>query len=261
MAAFLLIINIQPPISHERKRNAASGFGRDAGSARSSAHQEIDRATILARRLAQVPLPLAGSERRHTLHQQPFSANKTARTRGSGSIRPFQAFAVAVVACHGASIMRIGRTTALPALLIALAAGAAAQEVDTGLSNILQTAENDSHGKYLVTAGGQPLYVFSADQPRSAGSEAESRCVDACAKEWPPLVSDAGAVASPDINPDLISKAERQDGSSQVLFAGRPLYVHAADGDAQAPGGHGQQAFGGVWQLVMPDGTPIQPNG
>ena len=157
--------------------------------------------------------------------------------------------------------MRIGRIIALPALVIALAAGAAAQEAGSGLSNILQTAQNDNHGKYLVTADGRPLYVFSADQPRSAGTEAESRCVETCAKEWPPLISDAGAVASPDINPDLISKAERQDGSSQVLFAGRPLYVHAADRDAAAPGGHGKEAFGGIWQLVTPEGNPVQPNG
>lgn len=157
--------------------------------------------------------------------------------------------------------MRIGRSIALPALWIALAAGAAAQEAGSGLSNILQTAQNDTHGKYLVTADGRPLYVFSADQPRSAGSEAESRCVAACAQDWPPLISDAGAVASPDINPDLISKAERQDGASQVLFAGRPLYIHATDGDADAPAGHGMQAFGGVWQLVAPDGTPVRPDG
>ena len=149
----------------------------------------------------------------------------------------------------------------LPALVAGLAGVALAQDTASGLANILQTAENDSHGKYLVTADGRPLYVFSADQPRSAGSEAESRCVDACAQNWPPLISDAGAVASPDINPDLISKAERQDGASQVLFAGRPLYIHATDGDADAPAGHGMQAFGGVWQLVAPDGTPVRPDG
>ena len=150
-------------------------------------------------------------------------------------------------------------STALLAVLVA--APTLAQDSDSGLSNILQTAENDTHGKYVVTAGGNPLYVFSADQPRSAGTEAESRCVESCAKEWPPLISDAGAVASPDINPDLISKAEREDGSSQVLFAGRPLYVHTGDGAAEAPDGHGRQAFGGMWQLVAPDGTPIQPRG
>jgi predicted lipoprotein with Yx(FWY)xxD motif len=159
-------------------------------------------------------------------------------------------------------MMRIGRTVSLAGLLVSLlAVGASAQDAASGLSNILQTAQNDRHGKYLVTADGRPLYVFSADRPRSAGSEAESRCMDACAKEWPPLVSDAGAVASPDINPELISKAERQDGSSQVLFAGRPIYIHAADGDAEAPRGHGKQAFGVTWQLVTPDGTPARPNG
>ena len=153
------------------------------------------------------------------------------------------------------------RTLAVAALCGLLAFPALGQDTDTGLSNILQTAENDRHGTYMVTAGGHPLYVFSADQPRSAGSEAESRCVEDCAREWPPLVAEAGAVASPEINPDLISKAERQDGSSQVLFDGRPIYVHAADGAAEAPKGHGEQAFGGVWQLIAPDGKPIATGG
>jgi predicted lipoprotein with Yx(FWY)xxD motif len=162
----------------------------------------------------------------------------------------------------GGQKMRFRAHVAVALLLVPLSARpATAQDAASGLSNILQTAKNDNHGTYLVTADGRPLYVFSADQPRSAGSEAESRCVDACVQAWPPLISDAGAVASPDINPDLISKAERQDGASQVLFAGRPLYIHAADGDAQAPVGHGMQAFGGVWQLVTPDGTPVRPDG
>jgi predicted lipoprotein with Yx(FWY)xxD motif len=183
--------------------------------------------------------------------------------RAPGSTGAFQAFALSVVPRKETFDMqcRFWRALGALALLAALAGPAQAQETDTGLSNILQTAENDHLGTYLVTAGGHPIYVFSADQPRSAGAEAESRCEGDCLKDWPPLIAEAGAVASPNINPDLISKAERQDGSSQVLFAGRPVYVHAADANAEAPAGHGREAFGGVWQLVAPDGTPIPPKG
>jgi hypothetical protein len=74
-----------------------------------------------------------------------------------------------------------GRWRALisTAILVALvAAPTLAQDTDSGLSNILQTAENDSHGKYLVTAGGNPLYVCRArrePRPRAAASRIARR--------------------------------------------------------------------------------------
>ena len=154
---------------------------------------------------------------------------------------------------------RISTALAAPALLLGclLATASAQEDAGSGLSSILQTAEHPTYGSYLVTAEGRPLYVFSADTPRSAEGEADSRCSDACTRQWPPLVAGAGAVASPEIDNALIAKAQREDGASQVLFGGHPLYTFAADRPGEAPAGHGPNAYGGVWQLVAPTGGPI----
>jgi predicted lipoprotein with Yx(FWY)xxD motif len=115
------------------------------------------------------------------------------------------------------------RMVAFPGLLVALLGGAAAaQDTSSALSTILQTAKSDLYGAYLVTAEGRPIYIFSADTPRSAGVDANTRCSDACTRQWPPLIASAGAVASPEIDVALISKTQREDGASQVLFGGIP---------------------------------------
>jgi predicted lipoprotein with Yx(FWY)xxD motif len=147
-----------------------------------------------------------------------------------------------------------------PGLLVALLGGAAAaQDTGSALSTILQTAKSDAYGAYLVTAEGRPIYVFSADTPRSAGVDANSLCSDACTRQWPPLIASAGAVASPEIDVALISKTQREDGASQVLFGGHPVYLFAGDQPGEPPSGHGHSAYGGVWQLIAPDGSPIAP--
>jgi predicted lipoprotein with Yx(FWY)xxD motif len=155
---------------------------------------------------------------------------------------------------------RIAVTAILVALLVE---PVGAQDTGSALSTILQTATSKSYGAYLITAEGRPLYFFSADTARSAGTDANSRCSDACTQQWPPLIAGAGgAVSSPEIEIALISKTKRQQGgASQVLFAGRPVYHFAGDQRGEPPTGHGQSAYGGVWQLIAPDGSPVAPEG
>ena len=149
----------------------------------------------------------------------------------------------------------------LIALLIAAPAALRAQDSGSGLSTILQTAEAAPYGTYMVTAEGRPLYAFSADTPRAPGAEADSRCIDACARQWPPLGADTGAVASPEIDHALIAKTQRQDGASQLLFGGYPVYLFADDRPGEPPTGHGRKAYGGVWLLIGPEGKPIPLDG
>ena len=160
-------------------------------------------------------------------------------------------------------MLKLQRTAAFTVVLVALffVEPVCAQDAGSALSTILQTAKSKSYGAYLITAEGRPLYYFSADTTRSAGIDANSRCFDACTQQWPPLIAGAGgAVSSPEIEIALISKAKRQQGgASQVLFAGRPIYHFAGDQPGEPPTGHGQSAYGGVWQLIAPDGSPIDP--
>jgi predicted lipoprotein with Yx(FWY)xxD motif len=93
------------------------------------------------------------------------------------------------------------------------------------------------------------------------GVDANSLCSDACTQEWPPLIASAGAVASPEIDIALISRTQRQDGASQVLFGGHPVYLFAGDQPEEPLTGHGHSAYGGIWQLIDPDGSPIPPEG
>lgn len=105
-------------------------------------------------------------------------------------------------------------------------------------------------GSVLVDADGLTLYLFTND------SEGQSTCEDACADLWPPLLVDDGEPSAGDpADAELIGTADRADGSTQVTYAGHPLYRYAPD---QAPGdvtGHG---VNDVWFAVAADGSPVE---
>ena len=65
------------------------------------------------------------------------------------------------------------------------------------------------------------LYLFKADE----GST--STCYDDCAA-WPPLEADA-PTGGDGIDAGLLGTTERDDGTTQVTYAGHPLYYYAAD--------------------------------
>lgn len=89
----------------------------------------------------------------------------------------------------------------------------------------------------LVDAAGMTIYTFDKD---TAGS-GKSACNDACAKMWPPVPVTGGSVASP------YSVVTRDDGSKQLAYKGKPLYLYAKD--ARAGERKGDKAMG-VWHVV-----------
>jgi predicted lipoprotein with Yx(FWY)xxD motif len=104
-------------------------------------------------------------------------------------------------------------------------------------------------GVYLVDGAGRTLYVFDAD---SAGTPT---CVDACATDWPPLTGVGKPTAAAGAAVDKLSTVGRADGSTQVRYAGQPLYYYAGDVDAGQTNGAGSD---GKWWIVGPDGSPIR---
>lgn len=93
--------------------------------------------------------------------------------------------------------------------------------------------QSQQFGEYLADAEGRPLYVYEQD------SEGQSNCNDACAETWPPLTADAGmpAVNDPSIDQSLLDTIERDDGTMQVTYDGKPLYYFAQDQATGEPTG------------------------
>lgn len=109
---------------------------------------------------------------------------------------------------------------------------------------LLQLAESDELGVYLVDAAGMALYTFANDTP------GVSNCYDACALAWPPLEVAAGedvtAVAE---LPGELATTERTDGTIQVTYDGWPLYYWVNDA---APGETTGHNFRNVWAVARP---------
>ena len=101
-----------------------------------------------------------------------------------------------------------------------------------------------SLGSFLVDANGMTLYIFLNDEP------GKSNCYDACAQNWPPLLTEGAPVAGEGVDAALLGTAERSDGTMQVTYNGWPLYYFVNDA---APGDTNGQGLKDVWYVVSPD--------
>ncbi|HKJ95136.1 MAG TPA: hypothetical protein VKA32_05870 [Gammaproteobacteria bacterium] len=112
----------------------------------------------------------------------------------------------------------------------------------------IQVKHSEKIGDYLTDSEGNTLYLFGKDE------QGMSTCHDACARAWPPLLTDGAASAGAGVDADRLSTTKRKDGTTQVTYGGWPLYRFVKDG---APGDiHGQEVngFGGEWYAVSPAG-------
>jgi predicted lipoprotein with Yx(FWY)xxD motif len=90
----------------------------------------------------------------------------------------------------------------------------------------------------LVNSAGMTLYTFDKD-PHSSG---KSMCNVPCAMKWPPL----HAADSDTVSGDW-SVIMRNDGSRQMAYKGKPLYLWAKD---RKPGDKTGDGFKNVWHVV-----------
>ena len=67
-----------------------------------------------------------------------------------------------------------------------------------------------------------------------------------------------GGFGSEPIDPGRLSTLTREDGSTQVAYAGNPLYRYAPD---QQPGDVNGHGFNDVWFALGPDGSAIEHEG
>lgn len=105
-------------------------------------------------------------------------------------------------------------------------------------------SKSTSVGMIVVDGKGRTLYLFENDQP------GKPTCTGACAKEWPPFLTEGKPVAGTGVKGDWLATAALPDGKTQVTYNGWPLYYYAGD---TAPGdmkGQGLSSYGGKWYVV-----------
>ncbi len=116
---------------------------------------------------------------------------------------------------------------------------------------MVAVAQNARLGQILVDGNGRTLYLFEADKSTT------STCYGACATYWPPLLTGGSPQAGTGANLSLLGTTKRNDGTTEVTYAGHPLYYVVTDHNPGDATGQGVNNFGALWDVVGPDGNQI----
>jgi len=107
-------------------------------------------------------------------------------------------------------------------------------------------------GSVLVDSNGLTVYLFLADKGTASSCNSAS-----CVQYWPPVTTSGAPQAGSGVNASLLGTTARADGSTQVTYAGHPLYYFVSDKKAGDATGQGLNAFGAPWYVVSPSGMQI----
>src|SRR5262245_9028203 len=139
-------------------------------------------------------------------------------------------------------------------IAIAVALTAALALSTTGHAAGSAAALKTRHGKlgtFLVDGHGRTLYLFQKDKTK------RSTCSNACATDWPPLLTTGKAKVSGSARKALLGTTKRTDGTTQVTYKGHPLYTYSGDQKAGDTNGQGVSAFGARWYAVTASGKRV----
>jgi predicted lipoprotein with Yx(FWY)xxD motif len=103
-------------------------------------------------------------------------------------------------------------------------------------------------GQVIFDATGQAVYTFGPD------TTAMSRCYGACAQAWPPVLTHGSPSAGAGIRAGLLGTTKRTDGTTQVTYAGHPLYYFASEAKHVVTC-HNMNTNGGLWLAITAAGT------
>ena len=151
------------------------------------------------------------------------------------------------------------RTSVLALALLLMAACGGSSSSSSGGSSpaqaapqaTLKVATDPKLGQFLVDGAGHTLYLFAADTGTS------STCYGACARYWPPFLTTGAPQAGTGVNAALLGTTRRTDGSTEVTYAGHPLYYVVTDRNPGDATGEAVNNFGAPWYAVGPGGGKI----
>lgn len=109
-------------------------------------------------------------------------------------------------------------------------------------------AASSPFGQVLFDGNGQAIYLFDLETTTAPA------CYDACAVAWPPVLTQGDPVGGAGVTAGLLGVTARTDGSTQVTYAGHPLYLYAHEGPNEVTC-HDVREYGGTWFAVAPSGA------
>jgi predicted lipoprotein with Yx(FWY)xxD motif len=115
----------------------------------------------------------------------------------------------------------------------------------------LKVVSNSKLGKIITDGNGRTLYDFPIDKGTM------SVCYGACASLWPPYTTSSKPTAGRGVSQALIGTSKRRDGSTEVTYAGHPLYYYAPDRAQGQITGQALDQFGAPWYALAPSGHEI----
>lgn len=104
-------------------------------------------------------------------------------------------------------------------------------------------------GMVLVDSNGMTLYDFHKDKGTT------SSCYGGCAQAWPPLTTEGEPQVGNGASASKLGTTERKDGTTQVTYAGHPLYLFVEDQKPGEANGNDVTAFGGQWYALTGSGA------
>lgn len=121
-----------------------------------------------------------------------------------------------------------------------------------GTAAVVTAASAPKLGKIIVDSKGFTLYDFHKDKGTT------SACYGGCAQLWPPLTTEGNPQAGEGAMASKLGTTERKDGTTQVTYAGHPLYTYAGDTKPGDTTGNDFTSFGGEWYALQPSGEEAE---
>ena len=144
------------------------------------------------------------------------------------------------------------KATILIAIVLTAAVAGLSRAAAATQSSTTVSSATSKLGRILVDSRGRTLYLFEKDK------RGHSACAGACATYWPPLLTRGKPTAARAAKQALLGTTRRADGTTQVTYAGHPLYRFVQDTNPGQTSGQDLHDFGAGWYVLAPAGTKIE---
>lgn len=117
-----------------------------------------------------------------------------------------------------------------------------------GTVAVLTVARAPKAGPVLVDSKGFTVYDFHKDKGTT------SSCYGGCAEVWPPVTSEGAPQTGEGAMSSQLGTTKRKDGTTQVTYAGHPLYTYVADKKPGEANDNDFSSFGAQWYALHANG-------